>query len=227
MTKLLKYGESQTLSDGTLIERLPTGVIVVHNETTRVVPVPPKLFKRIMLDDLDKKEIKILQGWMRPKGMSTSGFLSKRESLKRVIARDNETLNKLGVTHEQIADELEAKLKEANKRLRDSKGGIERGINGNKAGELAREVVFGEGGKYRARPLYYMGSQDCPFERLPRFSGVKVGEASSDMTLVNQRLGKGVFFSELHIHLLRYHHFFEGHSRYRLEPNEVVQVLEM
>jgi len=37
--------------------------------------------------------------------------------------------------------------------------------------------------------------------------------------------GDELFFSELHIHLIKAHHFFEGHTKYRLDPEKCIKFL--
>jgi hypothetical protein len=48
-----------------------------------------------------------LERRMRPGAFSGLGFLGPEESLEKVMAKDNQTLETLGVSHEQIADALE------------------------------------------------------------------------------------------------------------------------
>jgi hypothetical protein len=45
-------------------------------------------------------------------------------------------------------------------------------------------------------------------------------------TVVNKRLGREVVYTDLHIHFVRDHGFYEGKgSPYRLEPEELITVL--
>ena len=44
---------------------------------------------------------------MRPGQYSRGGFLGWSESLETILIQDEQTLDNLGITHEQIADTLE------------------------------------------------------------------------------------------------------------------------
>jgi hypothetical protein len=47
-------------------------------------------------------------------------------------------------------------------------------------------------------------------------------------TVVNKHLGKEVVFTDLHIHFVRDHGFYEGQgSPFRLEPEDLIEVLEV
>ncbi|MFA5468096.1 MAG: hypothetical protein WC224_03440 [Sphaerochaetaceae bacterium] len=47
-------------------------------------------------------------------------------------------------------------------------------------------------------------------------------------TVVNKQLNREIFYTDLHIHLIKEHGFFQGvGSRYRLEPQDVIKVLEV
>ncbi len=47
-------------------------------------------------------------------------------------------------------------------------------------------------------------------------------------TVVNKRLGREVTFTDLHIHFIRDHGFYEGKgSLFRLEPHDLIDILEV
>ncbi len=47
-------------------------------------------------------------------------------------------------------------------------------------------------------------------------------------TVVNKRLDKTIIYTDLHIHLIKDHGFFQGvGSRYRLEPFDLIKILEL
>lgn len=47
-------------------------------------------------------------------------------------------------------------------------------------------------------------------------------------TVVNKRLGREVTFTDLHIHFVRDHGFYEGKgSLFRLEPHDLIEILEV
>ncbi len=62
----------------------------------------------LYIDTLSPAEILKIEDRLRPGRSSQTGFLGYGESLREVIYKDAETLSRLGVTHGQIADKLEA-----------------------------------------------------------------------------------------------------------------------
>ncbi len=62
----------------------------------------------LYIDTLSPAEIRKIEDRLRPGQTSQSGFLGYGESLREVIYKDAETLSRLGVTHDQIADKLES-----------------------------------------------------------------------------------------------------------------------
>jgi hypothetical protein len=50
---------------------------------------------------------------------------------------------------------------------------------------------------------------------------------SKDYTITNIKTGDSISFSELLIHLISVHHFFEGDVKHRLAPIEIIDVLEI
>ena len=61
----------------------------------------------LYIDTLTEVEIAKIEARLRPNQSSKIGFLGPSESLKEVIYQDAETLRRLGLTHEEIADKLE------------------------------------------------------------------------------------------------------------------------
>ena len=160
-----------------------------------------KLFVEV-LDPLSTK-YKILQERLKPGQLSTSGFLAPDEDLRSVIMRDNQTLKTLKITHEQIANRLEGLIVKA---IKEWDVGREE--------EIIIENAFKIGAKY------YQVKQFCPFDS-------KCPYASKNFVIENLKTRHKIIFSELIIHLIRDHHFFEGNVRYRLDPSEVVQLLQL
>jgi hypothetical protein len=78
----------------------------------------------------------------------------------------------------------------------------------------------------------YFGWQDCPFgcaDELRLMGSLPSGEPSISSSLdyhislitpenwpyTDVKTGEDLFFSELHPHLIKDHHFFEGNTKYR------------
>lgn len=146
---------------------------------------------------------------MQPRASSTAGFLVPGENLYTIYKTDHDTLERLGVTYDQIA----TKLEEVMNACKDNP--LEETILGN--------LIF--------TPTHYMGWQDCPFGCTEELREIHKDEAnttaSSDYLVVNADTKESIFFSELHPHLIRDHHFFEGHTKYRLDPERCIRVLNI
>lgn len=146
---------------------------------------------------------------MYPGGCSTEGFLAKGEKLYDVFQKDDETLKRLGITYDQIADKLE---------------------------EIAENVTLTTVhlGDLIINCACFFGHQECPFgctEELKEI-GKDIHDpvltktmSSTDFTITHQNTGETLFFSGLHAHLIRDHHFFEGNTKYRLDPERAIQIL--
>ena len=203
-------GQVERLADGTLMEKTPEGTIIVHNETTPLKPIPIRKYGYVFPENLSKQQIKQLQQWMRPDEMSEDGFLNKREKLLKVCQRDQKTLDKLGITYDDIANALDH---------------IEKIVNESHYNPLHESGIIH--GHLEIRVTGYFGHQECPFEELEEYEHLKQGKGSYDFNVINTFTNETLFFSALHSHLIRYHHFFEGHTAYRLDPEQCVKVLEI
>jgi hypothetical protein len=62
---------------------------------------------KLYIDTLTDAQIFEIEERLRPMRSSYSGFLGPNESLKTVVREDAKTLQRLGITHEQIANKLE------------------------------------------------------------------------------------------------------------------------
>lgn len=164
-----------------------------------------------MIHQLTPEQIREITPSLRPGHSSGAGFLNETESLLEVHDADCDTLKRLLVGHEQIADKLERITAKARRMV----------TLAHRRGEDIWERVH-KG--LRVEDLFiswvsYKGYQHCPF-------GCDGREALSDIDYtVTDDSVQSIFFSQLHIHLLRRHHFFEGHIQYRLDPEQAVKVL--
>ncbi|MFX0091869.1 MAG: hypothetical protein ACFFBD_08920 [Candidatus Hodarchaeota archaeon] len=156
------------------------------------------------LVDPKSQEYKEIQERMRPGNCSISGFLDKDEDLREVVLRDNKTLEMLNITHNQIADKLESLVTIAQKKW-----------------DMGEEAIVE--GKFKIEGRFYRGWQECPF-----YTFLKTcPQITKDFAIENITTGQKIRFSELIIHLIRDHHFFEGNVYYRLDPVEAIKCLEL
>lgn len=151
----------------------------------------------------------------------THGFLGEDESLNEVIEQDEQTIGGIGVTHEDIASVIERLF-------------------------LSDDTFFNGNPVLR---MVYIASPLCPWKDFCAFeeplavvrevvlvNRLKVDEAFAHLNR-HQEFEIGAYpelvrkdiimmFSELHPHLIREHHFFEGHATpYRVDPKRVVRYL--
>ena len=138
---------------------------------------------------------------MAPGVLTLDGFLGSDERpLVDIIIDDEADVQRLDVTHEVIA----ARMLE----LRDAgAGGLGEFIT------VEPEILVQV---YSVR-----GKLPCPFEDPGLHS-------KTTTTVINRKLNKEVSFSDLHIHLIGEHGFYEGKGfPFRLDPATLVKVLEV
>lgn len=182
------------------------------------------------LNELEKR--------MRPGGCSTKGFLGPTESLEAVLSRDEQTLQRLNLTFDQLADGLAFIL-------RDIDGQIKTLVETNRDEYFRREeltawngtmpilenrveslpgpeIGYLVGDHYQVFRHQFRGLQECPW-------GCEYDKwASFDFLLLNLKTGKLITAPGLIVHLIREHHFFEGlESPYRVDPLRLARVLEL
>jgi len=131
--------------------------------------------------------------------LTYSGFLGKdNRDFRQIIADDEMSLEKLGVTAEEIADRLEYFQ--------------QRSFSAFQGSAIVDDI-------YEVDTEVVRGYLPCPFAH----QGVY---RKSYTTIKNTKSGKSFTFSALNIHLIRDHHFFEGRgSHFRLEPHELIAEL--
>jgi hypothetical protein len=178
--------------------------------------------------DLAEDRIGALEAQMRPGAASRAGFLGNSDRLIDVVTRDDETLRILGVTHEQIADRLESIVQQAWREDELSKR-FEELLDAEPSFSSPHNALVE--GCFCLYVAAYFGHQNCPVCTM-RFANTKKpivvhSYSSVDFTLTNRRRQSKIWFPGLIIHLVRDHHFFEGDTRYRLDPTDAVQVLEI
>jgi len=146
-------------------------------------------------------QMKRAQANMAPGVLTLEGFLGRdQRHLVDIIIEDEAAVQRLDVTHEAIAARM--------KSLRDSG---ERGLG---------EFVTVEPG-ILVRVDSVRGKLPCPFEDPGLFE-------KTTTTVRNDNIGKEVSYSDLHIHLIGEHGFYEGKGfLFRLDPEVLVEVLQV
>jgi hypothetical protein len=141
------------------------------------------------------------QARMAPGVIARDGFMgSDRRSLSEIIAADAAEVARLGLSDEAIA----ARMAE----LRDS------GYPG-----LGDPVEVAP--HFSVRVESERGKLPCPF-------GDSGGHRKTLVTVLNKALGRSVSYTDLGIHLVKEHGFYEGSgSAFRLEPADLKEVLDV
>lgn len=154
-----------------------------------------------------------------PNSSSEGGFLAEGEPLQGVIDKDATTLKDLGVTHKQIADRLEYVIGRA---LRI----IHMRVFENDDLDYFKEVHNGiDVDGIHVTWTSWMGYQGCPWGCASRKNKGRDNFALSDTDFRMSKDGVVITPSKLLVHLIRSHWFFEGHTKYRLDPADAVKVL--
>jgi hypothetical protein len=154
------------------------------------------------LKQLNHIPIGDLEDRMRPGHASTDGFIGDNEKLLDVLASDNDTvLEKLGVTHAELAKHLHAM-----------------GVIARQLKENTGELLY-HGRRYLVIRAQTHGGQASPFD----------DGTSGDLNIVVANLdsGKKISYSVLLPYMIERYGFYEGkESNYRLEPVDVYGVFD-
>lgn len=137
---------------------------------------------------------------MRPGCITLRGMLgSDRRNLSDIITDDNAEVKRLGTTHEAIAARMQD--------LRDA------GVAG-----LGEAITVQE--HFEVRVDSVRGKLPCPFE-----DGIV---QKVFVQVKNKAIDKTITYTDLHIHMIKEHGFYEGHeSGFRLPPKDLVEMLEV
>jgi len=142
-----------------------------------------------------------IQEQMRPGVITQDGLLgADRRKLRDILDADDAAVRRLGLTHAAIAARMRA-LREA-------------GAKG-----LGLAVPAGDG--FEVRVDCARGGLPCPFLHDGLFQ-------KEFIEVRNMRTGERVTFSELNVHMIEAHGFYEGvGSPFRLDPATLARVLEI
>jgi hypothetical protein len=142
-----------------------------------------------------------IQEKMQPGVITRDGFLGNdRRKLIDILIEDDEAVKRMDLTHQQIANRMIE--------LRDA------GMRG--LGEFINVEPH-----YEVRVVSVRGKLPCPFGDPGIFP-------KTNTTVHNTRLDREITFTDLHIHMIGSHGFYEGKgSPFRLEPKVLAELLDI
>lgn len=146
-------------------------------------------------------EMKKIQANMQPGVITINGFLGEDyRDLIQILDEDDNKVKSLGLTHQQIADHM--------RYLRDK-------------GEAGLDEFIKIPPHYAVRVATVRGGIRCPFED-------KGLVPKSNITVRNLETGEDITYTDLCIHFIEKHGFYQGKgSLYRNSPEKIVRVLEI
>lgn len=173
-----------------------TGFVVAGQNKTAVIE---------QLTAINGLKIADLESEMRPGVSSHAGFLGADEKLLEVLAADNRyVVEKLGLTHQELARHLHAMATIGWWQQKHKKGGA--------------EFVY-TGRRFRVSLAGTRGSQPSPFD-----DGT---ESGANATVENLDNGRMLRFALLVPYMIERYGFYEGRGTpYRVDPQEVVAVFD-
>jgi hypothetical protein len=136
-----------------------------------------------------------------PGRITKEGFLGDdARHIHEIIEEDLHALTRIGVTKEQVADRLQYFIEEGKK-------GLETPVT---VGDFVTHVIWRR------------GMLPSPFGDPKRLYHKIVA------TVTNTKRNRELRYTQLNVHMIRDHGFFEGKgSVFRLEPEEVVAILDI
>ena len=142
-----------------------------------------------------------LEQILRQASATHEGFLGRDErDLAAILQADDEAIRRRGLTHAHIAQRL-----------------------------LALRQAGWEGlGEPVSVPPHFEVCVDAARGTLPCPFGDQGSFAKVNTTVHNLESGKEITFTDLNIHLIATHGFYEGHgAQFRLDPEQLMDTLEM
>ena len=141
-----------------------------------------------------------IQHEMQPGVITRDGFLgSDRRPLSEILDEDDAEVKRLGYSHASIAARMR-ELREAGRR----------GLG------LAIRVAP----HFDVRVDGVRGRLPCPFGHAGVFP-------KTNITVTNQRTGRTVIYTDLSIHMIERHGFYEGEgSPFRIAPRDLAETIE-
>jgi hypothetical protein len=146
-------------------------------------------------------QMRLIQEKMAPGVIVRDGFLgADARNLVDILTEDEGEVTRLGLVHQEIA-----------RRMIELRDGGTAGL-----GELIDVPPH-----FEVRVDSVRGRLPCPFGDPGIFP-------KTNTTVRNTRLGREITYTDLHIHMIGSHGFYEGRgSPFRLEPRDLADVLEV
>ncbi|WP_033301236.1 hypothetical protein [Sediminispirochaeta bajacaliforniensis] len=146
-------------------------------------------------------QMKVIQEQMKPGVLTLHGFLGNdSRSLSEILDADAAEVRRLGTTHQAIADRMRYFRKEG-----------EAGL-----------------GEFTTVDSYFDVKVESVRGKIPSPFGGPGLYAKTNTTVLNKQLNRSLVFTDINIHLIGEHGFYEGKgSPFRLEPRALVEILEI
>lgn len=146
-------------------------------------------------------ELSTIQERMKPGVITSCGFLGPdRRNLVEILIDDDAAVQRLNTTHRKIAEKM--------KYFRD------KGISG--LGMFERID-----GHFEVKVESMRGRLPSPFNDQEMID-------KQNTTVKNNRLNTEIYFTDLQIHMIERHGFYQGKgSLFRIEPEKLVEILEI
>ncbi len=142
-----------------------------------------------------------IQEQMKPGVITLSGFLgTDTRNLVEILIDDEAAVRRLGRTHRRIADRM----------------------------QYFRDCGYEGLGEFITVDGHFEVRVDSVRGKLPSpFGGAKLYRKVNS-TVRNTAKGREITFTDLQIHFIRDHGFYEGKgSPFRIEPEEIIEILEV
>lgn len=142
-----------------------------------------------------------IQEAMKPGVITLDGFLGTDErNLVDILTEDDAQVKRLGLTHQQIAKRMVWFREQGRKGLDEF---------------ISVEPCF------QVRVMSVRGKLPSPFGGPGLYQ-------KRNITVRNLELDREITFTDLHIHMVRDHGFYEGKgSQFRLEPKDLAEILDI
>lgn len=165
-----------------------------------------------------------MQKKLEPGWMSEAGFLKKGEIFEEIVWEDEQIIKSLDTSYEEIAKKLVRLMMAALDRKKTM------AILNPKNSEGNMVDLTLDGTKYEVKIQQWRGFQENPFgDRFPpRYLSDDFNfHCSRDFEVKNVETGDEIFFPGMAPYLIGDVHFFEGHTKYRIDPEKLVKILKL
>lgn len=158
------------------------------------------------------------------------GMLGHFQDLDQVIAQDLATLQRLGVTCQQVAYRMK-RLVQAARKVYGGKLRVSERAEANRSVDRKGWCCYGghsvDVDHFIVDIVTWGGAQECPFQSLEDKSYYGSQYGSQDLYVLNTKTDEILIFGSLLPHMIKRHSFFEGGGPYRVDPEAAVRILEI